>query len=85
MGDWPAATVPTAAGAGDSAEAAGFTGLLHGDTRMLSRAEVRVNGQEPDRAAVEAEAGGVLRVRGWSAASRGPPRTPPSSFSRPGR
>ncbi|WP_029705129.1 glycogen debranching N-terminal domain-containing protein, partial [Arthrobacter sp. TB 26] len=41
-----------------------FTGLLHGDTRMLCRAEVRVNGHEPEPATVEAEPGGVLRVRG---------------------
>ncbi|MDJ0353042.1 glycogen debranching N-terminal domain-containing protein [Pseudarthrobacter sp. PH31-O2] len=57
-------------GRGGGAEASGaagegwFTGLLHGDTRMLCRAEVRVNGLEPEPATIEAAAGGVLRVRG---------------------
>ena len=41
-----------APGAGDSADPAGFTGLLHGDTRMLCRALVRVNGLEPEPATV---------------------------------
>lgn len=31
---------------------------------MLSRAEVQVNGHQPEPATVEAEPGGVLRVRG---------------------
>ncbi|MDD1475769.1 glycogen debranching N-terminal domain-containing protein [Arthrobacter sp. H16F315] len=57
-------------GRGGGPEASGaagegwFTGLLHGDTRMLCRAEVRVNGLEPEPATIEAAAGGVLRVRG---------------------
>ncbi|SDL59974.1 N-terminal domain of (some) glycogen debranching enzymes [Arthrobacter sp. ov407] len=63
-------------GAGDSADPAGFTGLLHGDTRMLSRALVRVNGLEPEPAAVETEPGGVLRVRGLVRGIPGPTEDP---------
>ena len=53
-----------------------FTGLLHGDTRMLCRAEVRVNGLEPEPATVEAEPGGVLRVRGLVRGIAGPTEDP---------
>lgn len=63
-------------GAGDSADPAGFTGLLHGDTRMLCRALVRVNGLEPEPATVEAEPGGVLRVRGLVRGIPGPTEDP---------
>ena len=63
-------------GAGDSADPAGFTGLLHGDTRMLCRALVRVNGLEPEPAAVETEPGGVLRVRGLVRGIPGPTEDP---------
>jgi hypothetical protein len=41
-----------------------FTGLLHGDTRMLCRASVTVNGMEPEQVSVDPAPGGVLRVRG---------------------
>lgn len=41
-----------------------FTGLLHGDTRMLCRAAVTVNGMEPEQVSVDPAPGGVLRVRG---------------------
>ena len=61
---------------GDSADPAGFTGLLHGDTRMLSRALVRVNGLEPEPATVETEPGGVLRVRGLIRGIPGPTEDP---------
>jgi N-terminal domain of (some) glycogen debranching enzymes len=63
-------------GAGDPADPAGFTGLLHGDTRMLSRALVRVNGLEPEPATVAAEPGGVLRVRGLVRGIPGPTEDP---------
>lgn len=65
-----------APGAGDSADPAGFTGLLHGDTRMLCRALVRVNGLEPEPATVETEPGGVLRVRGLVRGIPGPTEDP---------
>lgn len=41
-----------------------FTGLLHGDTRMLCQASVTVNGLEPEQVSVDQAPGGVLRVRG---------------------
>lgn len=41
-----------------------FTGLLHGDTRMLCRASVTVNGMEAEQVSVDPAPGGVLRVRG---------------------
>ncbi len=69
----PGANLP---GAGDPADPAGFTGLLHGDTRMLSRALVRVNGLEPEPATVETEPGGVLRVRGLVRGIPGPTEDP---------
>ncbi|MGO4229053.1 glycogen debranching N-terminal domain-containing protein [Arthrobacter sp. YAF34] len=69
----PGADLP---GAGDPADPAGFTGLLHGDTRMLSRALVRVNGLEPEPATVETEPGGVLRVRGLVRGIPGPTEDP---------
>lgn len=53
-----------------------FTGLLHGDTRMLSRAEVTVNGFAPEPATVEAAPGGVLRVRGLVRGIEGPTEDP---------
>ncbi len=53
-----------------------FTGLLHGDTRMLCRAEVRVNGMEPEPATVEAAPGGVLQVRGLVRGIAGPTEDP---------
>jgi hypothetical protein len=65
-----------AAGSAGAADGGWFTGLLHGDTRMLSRAEVRVNGLAPEPAAVEAEAGGVLRVRGLVRGIPGPTEDP---------
>ena len=65
-----------AAGSSGAAGGGWFTGLLHGDTRMLSRAEVRVNGLEPEPATVEAEAGGVLRVRGLVRGIPGPTEDP---------
>src|SRR6478609_2347371 len=73
-----AATPPCAnpPGSGGSADPAGFTGLLHGDTRMLSRALVRVNGLEPEPATVETEPGGVLRVRGLVRGIPGPTEDP---------
>ena len=43
---------------------------------MLCRAEVRVNGMEPEPATVEAEAGGVLRVRGLVRGIPGPTEDP---------
>lgn len=49
-----------------------FTGLLHGDTRMLCRAEVHVNGMAPEPVSVEAAAGGVLHVRGLVRGVPGP-------------
>lgn len=61
---------------GGDAGAGWFTGLLHGDTRMLCRAEVRVNGHEPEPATVESEAGGVLRVRGLVRGIPGPTEDP---------
>jgi glycogen debranching enzyme len=64
------------AGAGNPSDPAGFTGLLHGDTRMLSRALVRVNGLEPEPATVETEPGGVLRVRGLVRGIPGPTEDP---------
>ena len=67
----PGASTPSSAG-GDG----WFTGLLHGDTRMLCRAEIRVNGMEPEPATVEAEAGGVLRVRGLVRGIPGPTEDP---------
>jgi hypothetical protein len=63
-------------GPGDPADPAGFTGLLHGDTRMLCRALVRVNGLEPEPATVETEPGGVLRVRGLVRGIPGPTEDP---------
>ncbi|MEJ1194325.1 glycogen debranching N-terminal domain-containing protein [Pseudarthrobacter sp. CCNWLW207] len=42
----------------------GFSGLLHGDTRMLCQATVTVNGFAPEEVTVESAPGGVLRVRG---------------------
>ena len=63
-------------GAGDPADPAGFIGLLHGDTRMLCRALVRVNGLEPEPATVETEPGGVLRVRGLVRGIPGPTEDP---------
>lgn len=63
-------------GTANPADPAGFTGLLHGDTRMLSRALVRVNGLEPEPATVEAEPGGVLRVRGLVRGIPGPTEDP---------
>ncbi|MDZ4351389.1 MAG: glycogen debranching N-terminal domain-containing protein, partial [Arthrobacter sp.] len=65
-----------AAGSSGAAGGGWFTGLLHGDTRMLSRAEVRLNGLEPEPATVEAEAGGVLRVRGLVRGIPGPTEDP---------
>ena len=65
-----------APGAGNSGDPAGFTGLLHGDTRMLCRALVRVNGLEPEPATVETEPGGVLRVRGLVRGIPGPTEDP---------
>lgn len=62
--------------AGGAAGDGGFTGLLHGDTRMLCRALVRVNGFEPEPATVEAEPGGVLRVRGLVRGIPGPTEDP---------
>src|SRR6478752_8856278 len=53
-----------------------FTGLLHGDTRMLCRAEVTVNGFAPEPATVEASPGGVLRVRGLVRGIEGPTEDP---------
>lgn len=53
-----------------------FTGLLHGDTRMLCRADVRVNGFAPEPAAVEGAAGGVLLVRGLVRGIEGPTEDP---------
>ncbi len=67
---------PGAPAAADGSGAGWFTGLLHGDTRMLCRAEVRVNGQAPEPATVEAEAGGVLRVRGLVRGIPGPTEDP---------
>lgn len=66
-----AAGTATATGAGDW-----FTGLLHGDTRMLCRAEVTVNGFAPEPATVEASPGGVLRVRGLVRGIEGPTEDP---------
>ncbi|MET3811302.1 glycogen debranching N-terminal domain-containing protein [Arthrobacter sp. UYEF3] len=64
-------------GTGDTAGADGwFTGLLHGDTRMLCRAEVTVNGHTPEPATVEASPGGVLRVRGLLRGIEGPTEDP---------
>jgi hypothetical protein len=74
-GDSAAAGGDGGSGAGTS-EAGWFTGLLHGDTRMLCRAEVRVNGMAPEPASVEAEAGGVLRVRGLVRGIPGPTEDP---------
>jgi N-terminal domain of (some) glycogen debranching enzymes len=68
--DWGEQAAGAAAGAG------WFTGLLHGDTRMLCRAEVRVNGMAPEPARVEVEAGGVLRVRGLVRGIPGPTEDP---------
>ena len=65
-----------APGPGGSGDPAGFTGLLHGDTRMLCRALVRVNGLEPEPATVETEPGGVLRVRGLVRGIPGPTEDP---------
>ncbi|SDP66135.1 Glycogen debranching enzyme (alpha-1,6-glucosidase) [Arthrobacter sp. ok909] len=62
--------------AGGSTDPAGFTGLLHGDTRMLCRALVRVNGLEPEPATVETQPGGVLRVRGLVRGIPGPTEDP---------
>lgn len=42
----------------------GFSGLLHGDSRMLCQATVTVNGFSPEEVTVESAPGGVLRVRG---------------------
>ncbi len=76
---------PPAAGTPDAAPPAGaaragtgewFTGLLHGDTRMLCRAEVTVNGFAPEPATVEAAPGGVLRVRGLVRGIEGPTEDP---------
>lgn len=53
-----------------------FTGLLHGDTRMLCRAEVTVNGFAPEPATVESAPGGVLRVRGLVRGIEGPTEDP---------
>ncbi|HEX9226072.1 MAG TPA: glycogen debranching N-terminal domain-containing protein, partial [Arthrobacter sp.] len=66
------AGVPGAPGSSNAAGGGWFAGLLHGDTRMLCRAEVRVNGMEPEPATVAAEAGGVLRVRGLVRGIPGP-------------
>ncbi|AXJ09840.1 glycogen debranching N-terminal domain-containing protein [Arthrobacter sp. PM3] len=63
-------------GTGHAAEPAGFTGLLHGDTRFLCRALVRVNGLEPEPATVETEPGGVVRVRGLVRGIPGPTEDP---------
>jgi hypothetical protein len=49
---------------GRMAEGGSFSGLLHGDTRMLCRAAVTVNGFSPEQVTVESAHGGVLRVRG---------------------
>lgn len=67
-------TAGTPGGAGSPA--GWFTGLLHGDTRMLCRAEVRVNGMEPEPATVEAAPGGVLHVRGLVRNIAGPTEDP---------
>ncbi|MDQ0822835.1 hypothetical protein QFZ79_000575 [Arthrobacter sp. V4I6] len=77
-GSGPGGSGPGASGAGASGPsgAGWFTGLLHGDTRMLCRAEVRVNGMAPEPASVEAEAGGVLRVRGLVHGIPGPTEDP---------
>ncbi|MFS0718733.1 glycogen debranching N-terminal domain-containing protein [Arthrobacter sp. 1P04PC] len=53
-----------------------FTGLLHGDTRMLSRAETTVNGFAPEPATVEPAPGGVLTVRGLVRGIEGPTEDP---------
>ncbi|WP_104140356.1 glycogen debranching N-terminal domain-containing protein [Arthrobacter sp. ZGTC131] len=49
-----------------------FSGLLHGDTRMLCQASVTVNGLEPEQVSVDPAPGGVLRVRGliWGIAGQ---------------
>ena len=66
-----------APGTGTDTGAGGwFTGLLHGDTRMLCRAEVTVNGFAPEPATVEASPGGVLRVRGLVRGIEGPTEDP---------
>ncbi|HEY9357019.1 MAG TPA: glycogen debranching N-terminal domain-containing protein [Arthrobacter sp.] len=49
---------------GRLAQDGGFSGLLHGDTRMLCQATVTVNGFSPEEVTVESAPGGVLRVRG---------------------
>jgi hypothetical protein len=49
---------------GRLAQDGGFSGLLHGDSRMLCRATVTVNGFSPEEVTVESAPGGVLRVRG---------------------
>lgn len=49
---------------GGMAEGGSFSGLLHGDTRLLCRAAVTVNGFRPEQVTVESAPGGVLRVRG---------------------
>jgi hypothetical protein len=64
------------AAAGSGPGTGWFTGLLHGDTRMLCRAEVRVNGMEPEPATVEAAPGGVLHVRGLVRGIAGPTEDP---------
>ncbi|MCX6499135.1 MAG: amylo-alpha-1,6-glucosidase [Arthrobacter sp.] len=79
-GGAPSGSAPgTGTAGGTSAEAAAdgwFTGLLHGDTRMLCRAEATVNGHPPEPATVEASPGGVLRVRGLVRGIEGPTEDP---------
>ncbi|QDY89328.1 amylo-alpha-1,6-glucosidase [Arthrobacter sp. UKPF54-2] len=68
---------PAAPGTGPTTGAGEwFTGLLHGDTRMLCRAEVTVNGFAPEPATVETCPGGVLKVRGLVRGIEGPTEDP---------
>ncbi len=67
---------PGAAAADPTVTGGWFTGLLHGDTRMLCRAEVTVNGHAPEPATVESAPGGVLRVRGLVRGIEGPTEDP---------
>lgn len=68
----------TNAGSTDGGTGTGgwFTGLLHGDTRMLCRADVTVNGFAPEPTTVEASPGGILQVRGLVRGIEGPTEDP---------
>ncbi|MDQ0754327.1 glycogen debranching N-terminal domain-containing protein [Arthrobacter sp. B3I4] len=72
----PSGSGASPSGGPDTGAGGWFTGLLHGDTRMLCRADVTVNGFAPEPATVEAAAGGVLYVRGLVRGIEGPTEDP---------